>query len=261
MGPPTLPLLLLGLLGGAGAAGGGPKPYEGAPIGAPFEQYVLALYFQPAWSQGDCNSTVTAKLNGSAAARALSVHGLWPNFSPVSKHGNYSWPQFCKNATYDFTDCDPAVNKTTPAPEFCDMSSGVATRMARVWAERYPSHRWGGLAAHEWAKHGSCTGSDQLAYFQLVDDLVSPLAGGAGGALVSASVGENVSFARLSAAFAADAGQHAAALGCTPDCALSDVWLNYDIAAKAFVDASDASSCAACRAGVHVIDFATEGCK
>ena len=235
-----------------------PKPFEGAPIGGSFEQYVLALYFQPAWSQGDCDSATTAKVNGSTAASHLSIHGLWPNYAPAA-HDGYAWPQFCKNATTDYGTCDP--DPKPGAIPLCDVPSGVATEMANAWAERSPAHRWGGLAAHEYAKHGSCVGDSMLDYFRVVDYTVRPLIAQSGGKLVTASVGKNVTYADLAAAFSDDAGGRRVALGCTRACQLSDVWFSWDIQKLVFLDTGDASSCESCRAGVHIIDFAKEGCS
>ena len=231
----------------------GPDPEEGAPIGE-FEEYVLALYFQPTWSQGDCQSAVTQHLNGSVAAMELSIHGLWPGYDHA-KHDGKSWPQFCKNATVDYTPCDPACSEA-----YCEIESAVATDMATIWAERNPAYRWGSLAAHEWSKHGSCTGLSQLDYFHLVDQKVAPLIKGAGGALVTKNLGKNITYEELSAGFSKDAGGKKVAVGCK-DCALSDVWFNADAKTWAFIDYTGESTCAKCDHGIHLIDFAKEGCK
>ena len=115
----------------------------------------------------------------------------------------------------------------------------------------------GGMAA---AKHGSCAGfDDQLAYFRAVDERVAPKLAGAGAALVASSVGANVSYASLRAAFLRDSDGKDVALGCE-GCDLSDVWFKVDSVTFAPVDYGGESTCAKC-ADVHVIDFAAEGCK
>ena len=227
-------------------------PEEGAPIGGHFEEYVLALEFQPAWSQGDCASNVTKHLNGSRAARGLSIHGLWPNFDSTHE---YSWPQFCKNASLDYTACTGAA-----PPSYCAISATTRAEMDTAWSTNYPEYVWSDLASHEWAKHGSCAGfDDQLAYFRAVDERVTPKLAGAGAALVASSVGANVSYASLRAAFLRDSDGKDVALGCE-GCNLSDVWFKVDSVTFAPVDYGGESTCAKC-ADVHVIDFAAEGCK
>ena len=235
-----------------GAGAWGASPEEGAPIGV-FEEWVYALEFQPAWAQGDCASNVTAHLNGSLAARELSIHGLWPNYNS-SLHDDASWPQFCKNATLDFTVCNPSCSEA-----LCQISAGTRAAMAARWAARYPEYAYGSLAEHEWSKHGSCTGLDQLSYFQLVDAKVAPTLDGAGASLVKSSVGADVAYGDLSQAFSTDHGGKEVALGCE-GCNLSDVWFKFDSATSAPLDYAGTSTCAKCDQ-VHIIDFAKEGCK
>jgi ribonuclease T2 len=96
-----------------------------------FDFYVLSL----SWSPGFCETPAAANAHGQCDAGAnlgFIVHGLWPQYS----HG---FP----------ADCRPAAR----------WPSRIALESAR---DLYPSE---GLARHEWAKHGTCSGKSPTDYF------------------------------------------------------------------------------------------------
>jgi ribonuclease T2 len=96
-----------------------------------FDFYVLSL----SWSPGFCETPAATSPQGQCAAGAnlgFVVHGLWPQYD----HGFPS-------------DCSPAAR--------------VPSRIALEAAQGlYPSE---GLARHEWAKHGTCSGKSPSDYF------------------------------------------------------------------------------------------------
>jgi ribonuclease T2 len=109
-----------------------------------FDFYVLAL----SWSPGFCETPAAAQARGQCdpdANLGFVVHGLWPQY----EHGYPS-------------DCGPAAR--------------FPSRMALQSAQGlYPS---GGLARHEWQKHGTCSGKSPTDYFADVrrarDSIVIP---------------------------------------------------------------------------------------
>lgn len=96
-----------------------------------FDFYVFSL----SWSPGFCETPAAARARAQCAAGSqlgFVVHGLWPQYA----HGFPS-------------DCSPAGR----------VPSRIALEGAR---DLYPSE---GLARHEWAKHGTCSGKSPTDYF------------------------------------------------------------------------------------------------
>lgn len=96
-----------------------------------FDYYVLALSWSPSWCvlEGDAR-------NADQCDRDLgwSLHGLWPQ-------NERGWPSYCKT-----TARDPSRAQTG--------------QMADIMGS-------GGLAWHQWKKHGRCAGLPAQAYFDL----------------------------------------------------------------------------------------------
>jgi len=102
------------------------------PLGSGFDYYVMAL----SWSPGYCQSLgqrANREQCGGNRSLGFTVHGLWPNF-----HNGY--PEYCDSAE--------------PARVDRDIVDDMKDIM--------PSS---GLIAHEWKKHGTCSGLDQNNYF------------------------------------------------------------------------------------------------
>ena len=198
-------------------------------------------------------------MRGSYGATHLSVHGLWPNFDPA-QHGGLLWPQFCVSGTRNYSAaCDPGMSDAICAIEAA--TAAVFNGTDGAWHTHNPEYAFSDLAAHEWAKHGSCSGLAQVDYFSLVEEQALPLTNGTGGALVTASVGANVSHAQLAAAFGADVNGKIVVFSCTDKCALSDVWFAYDRKTREPIDCLDKDDCAdRCDAGIHIIDWEKDGC-
>jgi len=97
-----------------------------------FDYYVLSL----SWSPSFCESAAGAR-SQQCGARPYSfvVHGLWPQY----EHG---YPQSCQ----------------VPPPR---LDHRIVDRMLDLM----PARR---LVYHEWDTHGTCSGLDQHAYFDLV---------------------------------------------------------------------------------------------
>lgn len=98
-----------------------------------FDYYVLSLSWNASW----CALTGAARGADQCDARhdlGFTLHGLWPQHER-------GWPQYCR----------------TPAR---DPSRAESAAMADIMGS-------GGLAWHEWKKHGRCSGLSAADYFAL----------------------------------------------------------------------------------------------
>ena len=107
-----------------------PAGAEGERAGA-FDYYVLALSWSPSWCAVEGNARGAAQ-----CARPLgwSLHGLWPQ-------NERGWPSWCRGGGRD-----PSRRETAA--------------MADVMGS-------GGLAWHQWRKHGRCSGLGGADYLAL----------------------------------------------------------------------------------------------
>ncbi len=96
-----------------------------------FDYYVLSLSWNASWclAEGDARRDPAC---AAGAGRGFTVHGLWPQFER-------GWPEFCPATTRDPTRSETAA-------------------MADIMGS-------GGLAWHQWRKHGRCSGLDARDYF------------------------------------------------------------------------------------------------
>ena len=123
----TKPLQILALACGLGQSA------LAADRAGQFDYYVLALSWQPNWClrEGDDRDAATCK---AGAGAGWTLHGLWPQYEK-------GWPQYCST-----TARDPSRSQTGAMSDI--MGSG-------------------GLAWHQWKKHGRCTGLTATDYFDL----------------------------------------------------------------------------------------------
>lgn len=98
-----------------------------------FAYYVLSLSWSPTYCESRDGKNDSAQCGG--RPYAFVVHGLWPQ----NENG---WPESCQN----------------PAPY-------VPESVVRSMLDVMPSRK---LVIHEWRKHGTCSGLDATAYFNLV---------------------------------------------------------------------------------------------
>ncbi|MEL7213471.1 MAG: ribonuclease T2 [Pseudomonadota bacterium] len=108
---------------------------EGERAGV-FDYYVMALSWTPTW----CALEGDARGSDQCDARhehGWTLHGLWPQY-------HRGWPSYCR----------------TPHRSPSRSQTGA---MADIMGS-------GGLAWHQWKKHGVCSGLDAAAYFDLSRD-------------------------------------------------------------------------------------------
>ncbi|MEJ6392760.1 ribonuclease T2 [Gymnodinialimonas sp. 2305UL16-5] len=119
--------LILALICAAGVA-----QAEGERAGD-FDYYVMALSWTSTWCalEGDDRDSPQCDAGG---GYGFTLHGLWPQFEQ-------GWPSYC-----------PSVLR---AP-----SRGMTGEMADIMGS-------GGLAWHQWRKHGVCTGLEAADYYAL----------------------------------------------------------------------------------------------
>lgn len=103
---------------------------EGERAGA-FDYYVLALSWTPTWCalEGDARDSDQC---AASTGFGFTLHGLWPQFER-------GWPSYCR----------------TPHRE-------ASRSQTRAMADIMGS---GGLAWHQWKKHGRCSGLTAEGYF------------------------------------------------------------------------------------------------
>lgn len=153
------------------------------PTASPFELYVLAQSWQPAF----CLHKET-QFPGCRAPQAFwrthfTLHGLWP------EHETGAPPGFCGGEAFDAA----AVEQTVGFDVLTELWPDVKFSDA---SPRYPQF-W----EHEWTRHGTCSGLPLRAYFASAVGLArngtaqTPQ-------LVQESVGKAVALKELRAAFA-----------------------------------------------------------
>jgi len=121
-----------------------------APSGGGDAQYVLAATWQPAFCEPrphrpECQGLTPER----ADARRFSLHGLWPQ--PIGR-------AYCGIAQPDRTAAESGDWRRLPRP---DLSTAT-----RAQLEQQMPGTAGNLERHEWAKHGSCYGTDAETYFR-----------------------------------------------------------------------------------------------
>jgi ribonuclease T2 len=124
--------LLLGVLASSVAAGRSHGHRDGSDSAGHFDYYLMSLSWSPSFCETHANETEQCASKGFG----FVLHGLWP------QNRNGSWPQNCRSSD-------------TPD------EATVARTLAFM-----PSRH---LIEHEWQTHGTCTGLDARAYFNLAD--------------------------------------------------------------------------------------------
>ena len=208
------------------------------------EQYILALAWQPQLSLGSCPSrsysasrpliaAMDALPASAYALNALSLHGLWPEYR--GRSSTFGWPEYCNRPEFNYSQCTPIASQNTQSPveevgtPCSTLTSSVveefnaSTSGWRTYALSYAFLP--GVAAHEWARHGTCTGWSQRTYFDRADRLVASLELSQGNRLLRRSVASGqCSASGLRAAFEDDVGAPPV-LRCASGCVLNEVWL------------------------------------
>jgi ribonuclease T2 len=124
---------LTALIAIACLAGAQLRPAAAQDVPGEFDYYVLALSWSPTYCRNAGRTADPMQCNATKPFRFI-VHGLWPQYER-------GWPDFCRSR-YD-------------RPSHATISSILDIMPSR------------GLAAHQWRKHGTCSGLSPERYFDL----------------------------------------------------------------------------------------------
>ena len=109
----------------------------------PFDFYVLALSWSPAYCASDAGSRSPLQC-GAGADFGFITHGLWPQFEE-------GWPSFCQS------------------PHGDSMPAAIADDLIGIMPDR-------GLIAHQWDKHGTCSGLSPARYAAMIREASASIA-------------------------------------------------------------------------------------
>ena len=126
-------VLLMLVLGAAGAPARPRHGHAAADLAGSFDYYVLSL----SWSPVYCESHPGDRDQCGAKRYGFVLHGLWPQY----ESGGF--------------------------PSSCATGRHLTEEARAVGRSVYPSET---LVAHEWQKHGTCSGLDAAAYFRAADE-------------------------------------------------------------------------------------------
>lgn len=101
-------------------------------VAGQFDYYLLSL----SWSPSYCLTHQEDQAQCGAKGYGFVVHGLWPQYA----NGGY--------------------------PQNCATDATLTAEATAVGNSLYPSPK---LVAHEWQRHGTCSGLDAVSYFRTVD--------------------------------------------------------------------------------------------
>jgi len=120
-----------------------------------FDSYIYSMSYQPEFCRENNEKFDGCHNFMETWEGQLTIHGLWPNRS------DGTWPSTCSKEALDTSllqDLSDELEQNWPNVK--SLTSGT------------PSHE--SFWAHEWAKHGTCSGLDQHDYFATALDLLLP---------------------------------------------------------------------------------------
>ena len=119
-----------------------------------FDMYVLSMSYQPEFCRENHEKWDGCHKFSLTWEGQLTIHGLWPQRS------SGTWPSTCSNEQFDITLLE-------------DLSDLLAQKWPNIKAPSDSPHHdefW----AHEWSKHGTCSGLSQHKYFETALNLLMP---------------------------------------------------------------------------------------
>jgi ribonuclease T2 len=112
-----------------------------------FDYYV----FEQQWTATYCSGQSYPLCSSPTAYMQthLTIHGIWPNYN--SEQSGHWWPQCCQPQT--------PLNQTA--------LNLLGDELHMYWpdCQSAPGYNTSSFWAHEWGKHGTCSGLDQYTYF------------------------------------------------------------------------------------------------
>lgn len=118
-----------------------------------FGFYVLSMSYQPEFCYQHRRESFPGCEHPNAFWKeSLTMHGLWP------QNQDGSWPSSCTNEKFD-----PEIVTEIGANTFELLWPNVKSLPP---FSSFENSDYTGFWAHEWSKHGTCSGLDQKAYFE-----------------------------------------------------------------------------------------------
>lgn len=128
------------------------RPQDNAEADSSFDFYAYSMSYQPEFCKENNEKFVGCQNPNESWEGQLTIHGLWPN------RDDGTWPSTCSNEKLDISLLQ-------------DLSADLAQRWPNVKASSTsPGHE--AFWAHEWSKHGTCSGLSQQDYFMTALDLL-----------------------------------------------------------------------------------------
>lgn len=181
---------------------------EGGP--GSFGLYVLALSWAPSFCCGHPDKEECAGLPAAFAGTHLTLHGLWPNYTDAEAKGRDTYPQFCGS----YQHCKRSHDAS------CEPDPSTIPEEMKVLGPGYiGDHDF--LAAHEWPKHGSCTGLSPAEFFRASLGAMKALPGEGTPDAVRGAIAGDLALPDLEKAFGIPS--ESVLLGCDSKCRLSQV--------------------------------------
>mmetsp|Transcript_27476 Transcript_27476/g.58371 ORF Transcript_27476/g.58371 Transcript_27476/m.58371 type:complete len:304 (+) Transcript_27476:276-1187(+) len=119
-----------------------------------FDFYVYSMSYQPEFCRENNDKFAGCRSFKEEWEGQLTIHGLWPN------RNDGTWPSACTDEKLDLSLLE-------------DVRADLEERWPNVKApSASPGHE--AFWAHEWSKHGTCSGLEQQDYFMTALDLLMP---------------------------------------------------------------------------------------
>lgn len=125
------------------------------------------------------------------APQRLLSHGIWP-YSKSNENFSNRHPQFCTSS--------PSCNKDACTMNEEQIEQVLANAPLRGLVTKEPK----GMFAHEWRKHGTCSGVTMTEYFQALVDLRQKVVVIKDPGAFDAMIGQATEFSRIREAFPAN---------------------------------------------------------
>jgi len=133
----------------------------------------------------------------------LAIHGLWPNYN--KKQNGHDWPQCCSSQY------GPNLNQTA--------INLLGAQLHQYWPDEQaqPGYNTSSFWAHEWGKHGTCSGLDQFTYFSAAIEVETTIGTPS---IVTSNAGGSIALADLYTAYGVSPCDPSSGSGCmvSADC-------------------------------------------
>jgi ribonuclease T2 len=124
----------------------------GGPVN--FDFYILAQSWQPEFCSGKTDQYPGCRVPEPYWRSHFTMHGLWPELT-TGKH-----PGFCGGAAFDPATLEQALGRDALIQYWPNVKVDTA------------SPEYSDFWKHEWTRHGTCSGLDEITYFRSAVNLI-----------------------------------------------------------------------------------------